>query len=616
MENKKLAFGAVELKLITVMEKSADGSSLSRYPAFAGSVAVNEIFREIPLNADATADHEVPLFKIIKIAPKSNPNDTRVDIEFEIKESVFYEGAAIGTMTLKTQELAVMLALQSSGASGVHVPVLFVDKEKYSIATRKAFSLDMASFALMLPAQHEDNHNNVVRGLTGAVNASVMDPAGVIFARDNSNRALAHIETLARTLAATHGLGRGDVSIIREMIAAEVVIDTLDEYIENPEITGDEKLEMVLKGNMLSSLVNGYHEALEHAPTVEHNVSIDENTNLQEVDDFFQIISSSELSDTFTRVISDLKPGEGGREIAIEAALERWDTPLTVSWPEQMHPIRDFIAEHPEGEVYDELIDLDYSNLKLLDAAIEKFGRGKITTSLAIALAGLAVKHAEFTKVHDNIPNYPFMDELISWIDDPTVSNNHMWEFLALRVPYASYDTKFAKELFMIEQYKYNMAGTNELANPRHIIAVLAFVGKSFLAAGLWNDYDFSKMSEDAKHFEVNVAGFDKFMIWFPEFVSTLINSQKAAMEAGMSDEQAIAHAVIDSANRTVHQNAENMEQLAQNVSFIIPFLADLIPYKSNFEVGTDEWIGARRACILEALIHSASVFSGGPENG
>lgn len=615
MEKKKLAFGAVELKLITVMEQSEDGS-LSRYPAFAGAVPLNEIFREIPLNADATADHEVPLYKITKIQPKPNPNDTRVDVEFEIKESVFYEGAAIGTMTLKAQELAVMLALQSSGIQGVHVPVLFVDKARYSLSSRKAFSLDMASFALMLPHQQEENHNDVVRGLTGAVNTSVMDPAGIIFARDNSNRALAQIETLARTLATTHGLGRGDISILRETIAAEEIIDSLDEYMENPDISGDDKLEMILKGSMLSALMNAYHEALENAPVVENNVTINDTTNLQEVDDFFQIISSSELSDTFTRVISDLKPGEGGKEIAIEAALDRWDTPLTTSWPESMHPIRNFIAEHPEGEVYDELIDIDYSNLELVDAAIEKFGRGKITTSLAIAVAGMAVKHAEFTRVYNDIPNYPFMDELIQWIDDPNISNNHMWEFLSLRIPYASYDIKFAKELFMIEQYKYNMAGTNELANPRHIIAVLAFVGKSFLAAGLWNNYDFSKMFEDAKNFEVNVEGFDKFMVWFPEFVNTLLQSQSAAIQAGMSEEQAIAHAVIDSANRAVHQNAENMDLLAQNVAFIIPFLSDLIPFKNGFEVGSAEWIMARRACILEALIHSASVFSGGPENG
>lgn len=616
MENKKLAFGAVELKLITVMEKSDDGT-VSRYPAFAGAVPLNDIFAEIPLDADATADHEVPLYKITKIRPKPNPNDTRVDIEFEIKESFFYAGSAVGTMTVKAQELAVMLALQSSGAHGVHVPVLFVDKEKHSIYPRKTFTLDMASFALMLPSQIDENHNDVVRGLRGAVNTSVMDPAGIIFAQDNNNRALAHLESLSRSLALTHGLGKGEVSVLIDSIRYENAIDNAEELIESDAIPQDEKMEILLKTMIFPSLMNAYQEAIDNAPVAEIpvNTHSTDSPNLQEMEDFYQIISASELSDTFTRVISDLKPGEGGKEIAIEAALEKWQTPLTVSWPESMHPIRDYIAEHADGEIYDELIDIDFSDTDLVDAALEKFGRGKMTTALAIAVAGMAVKHAEFTQVHDDNPRHPFMDELIQWLDDPNITGNHMWEFLALRVPFASYDIKLAKELLLIEQNKYNLAGVGEIANPRHLIAILVFIGQSILASDNWNTYDFSKMAEDAKKFEVNVDGFKKFLEWFPGFIMGLKAVQKAAMEAGMVEEQAIAHAVIDGANGAVRQNFDNMEELAQNTAFIIPFISDFVPYKNNFEVGSDEWSLSRRACILESLMLTASVFSGGPQS-
>lgn len=616
MEKKKLAFGAVELKLITVMEKS-DNGTVSRYPAFAGSVPLNDIFSEVPLDSDATADHQVPLYKITKIRPKMNPNDTRVDIEFEIKESFFYADSAIGTMTLKAQELAVMLALQSSGTHGVQVPVLFVDKEKHSIYPRKSFTLDMASFALMLPSQIDDNHNQVVRGMMGAVNASVMDPAGIIFAQDNNNRALMHLESLARALGLTHGLGNGDVSAIQEALRNEETIDKADELLDSDAIPQNEKLEIVLKTLLFPSLMNAYQEALDNAPEAEIPINTKDvdTPNLQELEDFYQIISASELSDTFTRVISDLKPGEGGKEIALEAALEKWDTPLIMSWPESMHPIRDFLAEHEDADLYEELIDLDFRDLDLVDAALEKFGRGKMTTALALAVAGMAVKHAEFTQVNEDNPNYPFMDELIQWLDDPNVTGNHMWEFLALRVPFASYDTKLAKELLLIEQKKYKMVESGEIANPRHLIAILVFIGQSVLASDNWNTYDFSKMSEDAKNFEVNVEGFKKFMDWFPAFIMGLQATQKAAMDAGMVEEQAIAHAVIDGANNAVRQNFDNMEELAQNTAFIIPFVADFIPFKNNFEVGSDNWANSRRACILESLMLAASVFSGGPQS-
>lgn len=616
MENKKLAFGAVELKLITVMEKSDDGS-ISRYPAFAGAVPLNDIFSEVPLDADATADHQVPLYKITKIRPKPNPNDTRVDIEFDIKESFFYAGNATGTMTLKAQELAVMLALQSSGVNGVHVPVLFVDKEQHSIYPRKSFTLDMASFALMLPSQIDENHNQVVRGLVGAINDSVMDPAGVIFAQDNNNRALAHLESLARTLALTYSLGKGDVSALREAINAEKMIDDADTFIESADLSQDEKIEILLKTMMFGALMGAYYDALNNAPSAEIPVNTNsvDAPNLQEMEDFYQIISASELSDTFTRVISDLKPGEGGREISIEAALERWQTPLSVSWPEQMHPIRDFLAEHEDGEIYDELIDLDFSNTDLVDAALEKFGRGRMTTALAISLAGMAVKHAEFTKVHDDNPDYPFMAEIIEWLDDPSITGNHMWEFLALRIPYASYDISLAKELLMIEQRKYNFSKSGEVANPRHIIAILVFIGKSILTSDNWDTYDFSLLENEAKNFEVNVDGFQKFMDWFPNFLMSLKAMQKAGEEAGMGEDQAIAQAVISGANNEIRQNIENLQELAQNAAFIIPFVSDFIPYKNGFEVGSNEWINSRRQCILESLLLTASVFSGGPQS-
>lgn len=602
MATHEIDLGTVKPVLVTVDDSDAQGD-FSSYPAYAIGVSFEKFFpQQVFTSASDRTLQAIPLFSLVNIiAVSGKDDDTRYRVTFIAPADSRRVDNLICSMVLTLQDLTLMLMMQGLN---LRLAMLFVNSDMHRITPKKLFDMKTAQFAVQLPNSDTIALREIAWTVDKSVSRSYTDPSGNLFANENQGQAIVHYSAMAMALYKTHALGKGSVITLREMIASEAIINDSDEIVQGEHLTVDERMEVLARAELLNILMNAYHHALHSSPNLD---SDDDDLGLvaedveKSTDDFYEIISASELSDTFTPVLSGLKPGEGGRDIALEVALESWNTPLSESWPDSMLPIRDFLLALDESEqiIFSHLFDINYTDFSCVQNAAAKFGAGRVTTALALVVASLAVKHAQFITAYEEMEDYPFLSELIEWIGDDQ-ARQFQWQFIALQTPYQMYDIEFSKELLNVEQ-RMSQFSSDGIAVPRHAAGIMLYTGYAVLTGEILEDYSTDTLIQDAEKLAINLPGFKEFLAWFSKYITAL-------RENYSGDEDELRNVVNGTAMQTVQQDMEHLESLVQNVSYIIPFLADLKPLMDGLEIGSEEWADARRHFIHASLYRTGSI--------
>lgn len=602
MTTHEINLGTVKPVLVTVDDSDAQGDS-SSYPAYAIAVSFNTFFPDQVFTsvADRTLQ-AIPLFSLANIeAVSGQDDDTRYRVAFMAPADSRRTDDLICHMIITLQDITLMLMMQSLN---LRLAILFVNSDMHRIAPKKLFNMNQAQFAVQLPNPDTAAFREIAWTVDRSVSRMYSDPSGNLFASSNQGQAIVHFSAMAMALSLTHSLGKGNVKTLKGLIVGEPFIDNSDELVADPELTVDEHMELLSRAELLNILANAYHRAQHSSP----NLGSEDDT-LGTVSDmidagtdaFYEIISASELSDTFTPVIAGLKPGEGGRDIDLEVAMESWNSPLSESWPDSMMHLRDFLLTLDESEqiIFSHLFDIDYSDIVCVKDVIAKFGAGRVTTALALVVSSLAVKHAQFITAYEEMEDYPYLSELIEWIDDET-TGSFQWQFFALHKPFQIYDIEFSKELLSIEQ-RMSHFHDDGIAVPRHAVAIMLYTGYSILTGEILEDYSVESLVTDAEKLEINLPGFKEFLSWFSKFITTLKDTYDG-------DEDGLRNAVNMVSMHTVQENMEDLDPLIRNVSYIIPFLADIKALNEESDMGSPEWADNRRQFIHGSLYRAASI--------
>lgn len=591
-----------KVSLITIMGPKGDFSL--RKPAIGVFASLDE--STLPV-MDAGGSNSATAFIISDVRPASSKmHDARVKVYFEAPHGE-EEPAQYG-FTTEIHYLALAMALGAVNSPAGGLPIYFIDSNKYKMNAKFSITPDQIEFAVILPPKETEEGEELSEKLAAMIHSDYAVPLAPVpwdQVVDSDEPSPLVRAAQSKLLMLLLGLARGEISPLIELMSYEDAIDLFDAEEEDDDTDEKELIRMEILALCVKIAQHAYGrittlnpELQTAAKGIDSVDTIDYNPQVDLV--FSKLVSDPEVMGIFKDVKIAAKD-KSEQEILREQNIKTWNAPFSESWPEQMKPIEDYLNTLEHGDIYHELVDLDFSDLEALEEKKDDYGLGKIFTSICIAISSYALKKG-VTVLNSSSVTVPAPLLLSAWTN--TFEDGYVWELPALTDSLTNYSFKNAVDVLTMY---YEPA--HDIEKAFYLWSVIHALGHHITASDDWNDYTPEMLAHDLDNLEINTQEFIDFKSWILRYFRKIKEIETEANSFGGADEHESDACAVSEAMHEFIDPDMDLEKMAEVVAMAFPVFADILALRAGLEPGEESWELSRKTYIYEMLSEIAEEF-------
>lgn len=604
----KIFLGRAKASLITL--NALDQKHETRRPAVGIFIPLDDTTRPIFDLDSESASKNLGVFHIDGISPYSrDPQDTRVRLKFSARGNLSQEMNTY-SIALEVQYVALAVALAvtllalNEPLGGL--PLFIIDSKKYK-ASSKAMNVEQIAYGLLLPEKELEEGVEFQEKLSAFISSDYISPLAPYpwdQARDDNPTALtrnAQSSVLMNLLAITHG----DLVSIDSLISSEEHINTaLEQESEGILGTSEDTLENSINYEIFAvcyyMMKSVYSHSRASTPelqsavkdfdtvsAIEYNPSIDMT--------FSSIVSDLEKSDELKNVKISQKD-KTNREISREENIVIWNKDVSLSPSEKIRSIYEYLTTLDDAEDYKYLLAQPLDDEDELNELAEKYGFGKIFTTMSIKIADYALRKGFIIKRLDDVV-MPAPLILSYWVN--MSEDDFMWEFPALSPSLSRYNFENAVDIFLI-----HYEPQRDIRQVPHLWGTFHFLGHHLLDFKEWSEWSSSDFALALDKLENNTNEFNQLK----KFIIQLVDKIHAKDGSDESDEDQSGCIVSEAMSSFISEDMD-VESFARMIAMSIPVLADMLAMKGGLTPESDKWENTRMDYISNVLYQVAVHF-------